>query len=818
MFSGRKILEERFQMGRPRFRKRDKVLFYGRRMLRKVQSISAQHGGGRKRKVLAKLAKNIPFLRKDNAPMQLKAVEPPAEFLEEAAEGRDRVPPDAFYMLQSIRIFGHFEKPVFLKICKHTEIINLLAGESLIKISDSDDSIFIVQSGVVNVYLNNHDGGTVHLKCVRKGETVTSLLSFIDVLVGNISQYKTVTAKAAEDSQVIRVPMFAFKEVFDESPDILVRVIQIIMVRLQRVTITALHNYLGLTTELVQQQVQKKKAPTKTSPGHRRTLSDTTHIQPLLHSLVQFHDQPDMLVDLGQHEAVRKISITANEAVADPYLLKSIAVDGLRKVLGLDDKNIGWVEENVEIREICAGTTLTHQGQHDVSLIYLIQGALFVIQSSTNLAQSKKDKEPHAITIYPGEVVGGLAVLTGETSMYTIKAKHLSRVGLLPKEVVYNILRDKPSSVLDIANSVVKSLSPLVRQCDFALDWVFLESGRALYRQEENSDSTFIVLSGRLRSVITRPNGKKEIVGEFGKGDLIGIIEMITETPRTTTVMAVRDSELARLPEGLFNVIKLKYPVVVTQLISLLSHRILGTMQNISRTAAPPMSTTVPFDSHTVSHRFSTVAIMSVNEDVPLTAFVYELFHSLCAIGPTLRLTSEVVRKTLGGAIMESANEYRLTSWLAQQEDQHEVVLYQCDNTYTVWTQRCLRQADVILIVGLGFGPATVGKLEREIDRLAIRTAKELVLLHHENTSTRPTNTVQWLNMRAWVSKHHHIQCPKRMFTRKSHYRVNELYSKVLMSEPNMHSDFSRLARWLTGNSGKYNHMRVYRSFLRRKV
>lgn len=789
-------------MGRPRFRKRDKVLFYGRRMLRKVQSISDQHGGGRKRKVLAKFAKNILSLKKDNAPIQLKAVEPPAEFLEEAAEGRDRVPPDAFYMLQSIRIFGHFEKPVFLKICKHTEILNLQAGESLIKISDSDDSIFIVQSGVVNVYLNNPDGGSVHLKCVRKGETVTSLLSFIDVLVGNTSQYKTVTAKAAEDSQVIRVPMFAFKEVFAESPDILVRVIQIIMVRLQRVTITALHNYLGLTTELVQQQIQKKKAPTKTSPGHRRTLSDTTHLQPLIHSLVQFQDQPDMLADINM-ESVRKISITATDTVVDPLLLKSIAVDGFRKVLGLDEKDISWIEQTIEIREICAGTTLTHQGSSDdVSLIYLIQGALFVIQSSNSLPL-KKDKEPHAITIYPGEVVGGLAVLTGETSMYTIKAKHLSRVGLLSKEVVYSILRDKPSSVLDIANSVVKSLSPLVRQCDFALDWVFLESGRALYRQEESSDSTFIVLSGRLRSVITRPNGKKEIVGEFGKGDLIGIVEMITETPRTTTVMAVRDSELARLPEGLFNAIKLKYPVVVTQLISLLSHRILGSMQGMTRSSAPPMSTSVPFDSNTVSHRFSTVAIMSVSEDVPLTAFVYELFHSLCAVGPTLRLTSEVVRKTLGGAIMESANEYRLTSWLAQQEDQHNMVLYQCDHTYTVWTQRCLRQADVILIVGLGFGPPTVGKLEREIDRLAIRTAKELVLLHHENTSTRPTNTVQWLNMRAWVSKHHHIQCPKRMFTRKSHYRVNELYSKVLMSEPNMHSDFSRLARWLTGNSGK---------------
>jgi len=40
--------------------------------------------------------------------------------------------------------------------------------------------------------------------------------------------------------------------------------------------------------------------------------------------------------------------------------------------------------------------------------------------------------------------------------------------------------------------------------------------------------------------------------------------------------MAVRDTELAKLPEGLFNAIKLRYPVVVTRLIHLLGHRILG--------------------------------------------------------------------------------------------------------------------------------------------------------------------------------------------------------------------------------------------------
>jgi lysophospholipid hydrolase len=212
--------------------------------------------------------------------------------------------------LQSIRIFGHFEKPVFLKICKHTEILSLIAGEYLIKIGDPDDSVFIVQSGQITVFLNNPDGTSIPLKTVKQGESVTSLLSFIDVLMGNTSQYKTVTAVCIEDTQVIRLPMIAFKEVFDDSPDILVRVIQVIMVRLQRVTITALHHYLGLNTELVQVSSARKKMPVnatavgstttnKNSPGGHRRMASLDHMQ--VHSLATALSElrPDMLNDLS---------------------------------------------------------------------------------------------------------------------------------------------------------------------------------------------------------------------------------------------------------------------------------------------------------------------------------------------------------------------------------------------------------------------------------------------------------------------------------------------------------------------------------------
>lgn len=61
-----------------RFRKRDKALFYGRKMIRKVKNISGQvrtSGQGKKRKMVMKLARKLLQLKKDNEQEQLKVLE-----------------------------------------------------------------------------------------------------------------------------------------------------------------------------------------------------------------------------------------------------------------------------------------------------------------------------------------------------------------------------------------------------------------------------------------------------------------------------------------------------------------------------------------------------------------------------------------------------------------------------------------------------------------------------------------------------------------------------------------------------------------------
>lgn len=88
-------------------------------------------------------------------------------------------------------------------------------------------------------------------------------------------------------------------------PDILVRVVQIIMIRLQRVIFTALRNYLGLYSELVQIKPHKDRRQQQTTPSTNLKNSPTHHKQHINHShtlSVEPTDfvRPDMLNDLSE--------------------------------------------------------------------------------------------------------------------------------------------------------------------------------------------------------------------------------------------------------------------------------------------------------------------------------------------------------------------------------------------------------------------------------------------------------------------------------------------------------------------------------------
>ena len=90
-------------------------------------------------------------------------------------------------------------------------------------------------------------------------------------------------------------------------------------------------------------------------------------------------------------------------------------------------------------------------------------------------------------------------------------------------------------------------------------------------------------------------------------------------TNRLTTVMAARDSELCKVPANLLNLLKQKYPVVVSKLISLLGHRLLGTWAGGSSSSQHRSSKSKVSEKDSFQSSYTTVALFASSPAVPLT-------------------------------------------------------------------------------------------------------------------------------------------------------------------------------------------------------
>jgi len=236
-----------------------------------------------------------------------------------------------------------------------------------------------------------------------------------------------------------------------------------------------------------------------------------------------------------------------------------LAMHDLVRLLDLKDATL--LTGRCSFQIVHAGATIIRQGDPECDLYFVVSGHLDVLQQTVG----KESEQRIMYVAYAGELIGALSVLTGEPSFFTIRAAVDSRVVCIKKTDFYAVMKEQPSIVLNVSRTVVRRMSAFVRQIDFALDWLLIEAGHALYRQGDHSDNVFIIMSGRLRSVV-KLESKKELIGEYGRGELVGLVEVLTQTDRVTTMMAVRDTELAQIPDDLLHHIKRRYPQVNTQL------------------------------------------------------------------------------------------------------------------------------------------------------------------------------------------------------------------------------------------------------------
>jgi predicted acylesterase/phospholipase RssA/CRP-like cAMP-binding protein len=296
------------------------------------------------------------------------------------------------------------------------------------------------------------------------------------------------------------------------------------------------------------------------------------------------------------------------------------------------------------------------------------------------------------------------------------------------------------------------------------LESVQLPGGDILFRAGDAGDSMYVVLSGRLRVSIDGSSGDLETIRELSRGDSVGERALLTGAARSATIRAIRDTELAMLSRAAFERAIATDPTLIRQIAVQLAAR--------QRQAS---------DGTSARGAINTIALLPAGESAVANEFAASLAAALTHRGPTLRVSRETIKREYGLDFSQSTadpvGEAQLTARLDALEASHRAVLYQADAALTRWTQRCVRQADLILVVDRA-DAATPGAalqgLQDYFNSCAITARVELVLIHERKFDANVT-TEKWLTALG-ASAHH----------------------QMVLSEP---ADTERLARSIIGNA-----------------
>ncbi|KAJ5272876.1 hypothetical protein N7478_008001 [Penicillium angulare] len=452
--------------------------------------------------------------------------------------------------------------------------------------------------------------------------------------------------------------------------------------------------------------------------------------------------------------------------------------------------------------------------------------------SGTTGAKESRRKPQSRKSLYlikPGGMQGYVGALASYRSYTDVVAKTDVYVGFLPRASLERIADRYPIALLTLAKRLTNLLPRLLLHIDFALEWVQVAAGQVIYHQGDESDAIYLVLNGRLRSVLEGPNGKMNVIGEYGQGESVGELEVMTESTRPATLHAIRETELAKFPRSLFNSLAQEHPGITIQVSKLIAQRMRDLVEHPLLEKGLEQGHVGGVQTATSTLNLRTVAILPVTAGVPVVEFGNRLLNALHQIGVTRGVTSlnqAAILNHLGRHAFSKMGKLKLSQYLADLEEKYGLLLYIADtNVNAPWTQTCIAQADSILLVGVAEASPRIGEYERFLLGMKTTARKELVLLHSERYCS-PGLTRQWLKNRLWINGgHHHIQMAFRLTAEPSHpqakrfgtvlkKRVQTLQaeiqkytsrriqqSPVYSPQTPFKGDFHRLARRLCGKS-----------------
>lgn len=411
-----------------------------------------------------------------------------------------------------------------------------------------------------------------------------------------------------------------------------------------------------------------------------------------------------------------------------------------------------------EIRA-AAGELVLRAGEPADEVLVLLEGRLEI------LAPGERDDRPGVAQIEPGGFVGEVALVIGGPRTADVRALEASRLWAVPRETFDGIRERHPEAWGRFADFVLQRLrwlhlhrhlnrifgtfaesdAEVLGELERAVLFETLPGGENLFRQGEPGDSAYILLSGSLRVVADSSEGAERVINTLAPGEMVGEMALLTDEPRSATVYAVRESDVAKIPQPAFLRLLDRRPRSLMSLTRILIDRLKRANARAPRPASP-----------------NTISLLSADPSVPIESLARELEKTMARYGRVAVLSSAGVDATLAHRGISQAAEadparIRLDHWLHEQEAENRYVVYVGDPTWSRWSERCVRHSDHCVVLADADASAAVGETEARMAacwRQDREPRRSLVLVHPPDR-VRPAGTSRWLKARDVEALYH---------------------------------------------------------------
>jgi len=257
------------------------------------------------------------------------------------------------------------------------------------------------------------------------------------------------------------------------------------------------------------------------------------------------------------------------------------------------------------------------------------------------------------------------------------------------------------------------------------IQWFSVPTGILLYSSGEATDGLYLIINGAFGIYVAQPSGGSRHIGKLSAGQIAGDMEVISGTARSSTLIALRDSEVAWLSSATFERLVNKHPQALRYVAKGLAEQVDTLQQAHRRPASSPKTfAIVPYDSSPGATEFGT-----------------DLVACLKAFGRTEFLSSTQATD-------------RTSHWFHRVERANEFIVYLTDPLPSHWTRLCVRRADIVLLVAnADCEPERWLALDTMDEVAAAMRAAEIVLLHRSDRQS--CKAQEWLLAQRCRHLHH---------------------------------------------------------------